>query len=163
MCSMTNLNIWLGIALAFLLGSAGLVIAAIAVNSSIVGAFASQGLMDAAGIVATLAVIALATALITLISFCKCLKGRCAGQCSNLRNVILAAMTVLAIQAVLCFLPAGASMYAILGAMVVQVALIISAIAFGVSLSNCAESAGGSPAGGSGGSPTGGRGGTSPV
>ncbi|MGH2898920.1 MAG: hypothetical protein ACRDMZ_09625, partial [Solirubrobacteraceae bacterium] len=77
---------------------------------------------------------------------CNCAGPRCAGQCSNMRNTLTAAITVLGIQATACltvaayaWIPGAAqpAQWVIIGALVILAALIISAMAFFSALAAC--------------------------
>ena len=93
---------------------------------------------------------ACAMALSALDTFCACAGAKCSGQCGNMRNTLRAGLTVLGIQATACltvaayaWIPGAANpaQWVIIGALIVESALIIGAIAFYSSLAACATSA----------------------
>jgi len=149
MCDTTALRNWLlGIAAAIVAAIAFIVIAAVT-NGSFWLAWQSPGWMLAAAAATGVAIFLCGKAMDALDEVCSCLRGKCADQCSNIRNVLNAAKVVLGIQATACLLtaayawiPWGAqpSMWVIVGALFIQAALIISAIAFLNQLNDCAKS-----------------------
>jgi hypothetical protein len=107
---------------------------------------APGGMLVAAGS-AGLGVLFCGSALDALNTVCICTQGRCKGQCDNLSNVLNGARVVLGIQAIACltvaayaWIPGAAqpAMWVIIGALVVESALIISAIPFFTALADCA-------------------------
>jgi len=128
--------------------AAALVLGAAAANASFWLAWQSPGLMAAAGF-ATLAAFGLCfVAMYALDSLCACTGQRCTGQCSNVRNTVNAVRVVLGIQALACF---GVALYAwipwfalpsikaIAGALLIQIALLLSALYFYSKLAECAR------------------------
>jgi len=107
------------------------------------------GMLVAAGFTGA-AMGACAMALSALDTFCACAGAKCGGQCDNMRNMLRAGLTVLGIQATACltvaayaWIPGAANpaQWVIIGALIVESALIIGAIAFYSSLAACATSA----------------------
>lgn len=130
----------------------GFIVAAAAANNSFFGAAGSPGLMVAAGAASLAAVGTLAGARAMIDSYFGCMgsPAECLGQLNNLLNVIAALMTVLSIQATASFVTAGIAwipwagavpMYVILGALIIQAALIPTAVAFLNDFITCAEEA----------------------
>jgi hypothetical protein len=130
----------------------GFVVAAAAANNSFFGAGASPALIIAAGVASLAAVGSLAGARAMIENYFACMgsPAACQGALSNLLNVIAGLMTVLSIQATASFVVAGvawipwagaAPMYVILGALIVQAALIPTAVAFVTDFISCVEEA----------------------
>jgi hypothetical protein len=148
MCDTTALrNFLLGIAVAIVLAIA-LIIAAAITNGSFWLAWQSPGWMLAAAAAAAAAVLLCGFALDALDTVCTCTGARCSSQCANLRNVLNTARAVLGIQAMACLAAAAQAwipvagqivMWTIVGAFVLQAALIVSAIAFLTQLDGCAS------------------------
>jgi hypothetical protein len=142
---LTAASVSIAVAIAF-------VIAAAAANNSFFGAAGSPALMIGAGVASLAAVGTLAGARAMIESYFGCMgsPAECQGQLNNLLNVIAALMTVLSIQATASFVTAGiawipwagaAPMYVILGALIVQAALIPTAVAFVNDFIACVERA----------------------
>lgn len=146
MCDFGPLRNWL-IALAVAIAAAAAIIVGAAVaNGSWWYTYLSPIGMAVAAAATGGAILLCGQALSALDMFCSCTGPKCAGQCSNLRNTLQAAKVVLGIQAVACltvaayaWIPGAAqpAQWAIIGALLIQAALIISAIAFMAQLSNC--------------------------
>lgn len=150
MCDTTPVRSWLLAALAMIVGAIGAIITAAALNGSILLAPASPIPMMIAAALTAVGVLFCGLALGALDVLCKCAGNRCAGQCANLRNLVNAAKTVLGIQALACLTAAlyawipfvgQPSMWVIIGALFIQLALIISAIVFLRNLSDCVNEA----------------------
>jgi hypothetical protein len=159
MCDPGPLRNWLiGVAAAIFVAVAIIVGAAVA-NGSWWYTYLSPFGMLAAAAATGGAILICSQALSALDALCNCTGPKCAGQCANLRNTLRAAMVVLGIQATAClsvaiyaWIPGAAqpAQWAIIGALVIQAALIISAIAFLVQLSSCATAIGGPASSGQG-------------
>jgi hypothetical protein len=160
MCDLSQVRNWL-IATLIAIGAAiAIIVGAAFAKGSWWSAWTSPiGMLLAAG-AAGLAIILCGQALSALDTFCKCAGPRCAGPCGNLRNVLVAANVVLGIQAAACLGAALTAlvpvvgdtvMWIIIGALVIQAALIISAFAFMSQLATCQLSP--SPSGGAGQTP----------
>lgn len=155
MCDPGRVRAWLAGASAAIITSIALIGVAIGLNASFFGAPGAPVPLVAAGVSAGTAVALLSQAVSALDAFCACLQERghhaCVGICRNLRTNLDAIRVVVGIQATACFAAAGiawipwagaAPMVVIGGALVAQVFLLISAMAFYVQLENCvAESA----------------------
>jgi hypothetical protein len=146
MCDIKPLRNWLLASLSGILVAIGLIVAAAIANNSFFGAPASPGLMITAGFVTAFAVVFVGLAINALDAYFRCLMGRCEGQCSNLRNLLNGVRVVLGIQAAACFVAAGIAwipwagaipMYVILGALFLQLVLLVSGIAFVNALARC--------------------------
>src|SRR6266699_203504 len=143
-----------------LLGTAGVLLAAAiaavvvaaVLNNGFFSAPASPAAMISAGLLTGAAVAALAFARAQAESYFQCMGAppACAGALSNLLNALMALVTVLGIQVTACFVVAGiawipwaggAPMYVILGALIIEAALIPTTIAFAVTLVSCADHA----------------------
>jgi hypothetical protein len=149
MCDLTPLrNLLIGLAAA-IVSAAAVALGAAAVNNTGWYAWlAPAGMLLAAGLTG-LAVLLCGFAIDALNAFCACAGGRCAGQCGNLRTTLNAARVVLGIQATACLTSAlsawipwvgSAPIYVIVGALIIQSALIIAAIAFMAQLGACQSS-----------------------
>src|SRR5262249_36784883 len=108
---------------------------------------APAGMLVAAGLTG-LAIVFCGLAAGALDTLCACTSKRCTGQCSNMRNLLIAARVVLGIQLTAClavalyaWIPGAAqpAMSVIIGSLVIQAALIISAFPFFASLASCAK------------------------
>lgn len=145
MCDWTPVRNWL---------IAALVTMALAVASVFVALNLSSVPQSIAMLVAAamtgLAIGLISLALGALTAFCACAGPPCAGPCANLRAVLLAINVVLGIQVAACLATAavvlipilgtwlgGRQIYVIYGALVLQVALLVSAFAFLAQLSSC--------------------------
>jgi hypothetical protein len=150
-CDFTSTQNWLIAAGAGIAASAGFVASAAIANGSFFGAAASPLLMVAAGAAASGAAYALSQAIDALNQYCSCLResGRdCQGQCSNLGNNLQAIKVVMGIDATACFATAvwawvpwaaQPAMLAILGAMILESFLVLSAVVFLVTVLQCAQ------------------------
>jgi hypothetical protein len=146
MCDPGPLRNWLiGLAAAIAVAVAIIIGAAVANGSWWYTYLSPVGMLVAAAATGG-AILLCGQALSALDMFCNCTGPKCAGQCSNLRNTLQAAKIVLGIQAVACltvaayaWIPGAAqpAQWAIIGALLIQIALIISAIAFMAQLSSC--------------------------
>jgi hypothetical protein len=130
----------------------GFIIAAAAANNSFFGASGSPGLMVAAGVAALAAVGSLAGTRAMVESYFVCMGSpeQCIGAFNNLLNAITGLMTVLSIQSTASFAAAGiawipwvgaAPMYVILGALIIQAALIPTVTVFVNDLITCVQEA----------------------
>lgn len=146
MCDLTPVRNWLVATLFAIFAVVGIIIAASIANGSFFLAWTAPAFMLAAAAVTGVAILFLALASSALDTFCKCAGPSCDGPCGNLKNVLAAAKVVLGIQATACLAAALIAwipvaglplMWTILGALVVQAALIISAFAFLSQLSRC--------------------------
>jgi hypothetical protein len=158
MCDPTPIRNWLTAILVAIIAAIALIVAAAIANSSFWLAWTSPGWMLAAAAATGAAALLCAGALSALETFCTCAGSSCAGACSNMRNTVNAARVVLGIQALTCLTAALSAwipvagqvlMWIIIGALVIQAALIASAIGFYAQLTSCATAA---PPLGSGGS-----------
>lgn len=160
MCDPSPIRNWLLAVLAAIAVAIGLIIAAAVANGSFWLAYTSPVWMLLAAAATALAIFLCGQAMTALDVFCTCAGPRCAGPCTNMRNTINAARAVLGIQATTCLAAALAAwipiagqvlMWIIIGALVIQVALIISAIVFIDQLTACAKPAPSGPGSGTGG------------
>jgi hypothetical protein len=150
-CDPTPLRNWLlAIGAAILTSVATIVGAAVANGSYWYVYLAPIGMLVAAGF-AGLALLFCGFALSALNAICACTSGRCKGQCDNLSNVLNAARVVLGVQATACltvaayaWIPGAAqpAMWTIIGSLIVEAALIFSAIGFYSALADCAAKSG---------------------
>lgn len=154
MCDLGPLRKYLAFTVASILTAVGLIVAAAVANGSFFGAVASPGLMIAAGLATIVAMALCGAALNALEVFCRCAGRACAGACSNFRNTLKAGAILLGIQATACFVAAGiawipwagqAPMWAIAGALILQVVLLISAFFLLGTLSKCQSTEPGLP------------------
>ena len=146
MCDFTPVRNWLiGLAAAITVAAAVALGAAAVNNTGWYAWLAPAGMILAAAITAS-AILLCGAAIDALDAFCACAGSRCAGACSNLRATLNAARVVFGIQATACLVAAGVSwipwvgaapIYVIIGALIVQLALIISAIYFVTQLASC--------------------------
>lgn len=146
MCDPTPVRNWLIACFVGILAAVATIVGAAIANGSWWYTYLSPiGMLVAAGLTGA-AIGACAMALSALDTVCACAGDRCSGPCNNLRNVLRAAMTVLGIQVTACltvaayaWIPGAANpaQWVIIGALIVQSALIISAIAFYDQLSGC--------------------------
>jgi hypothetical protein len=148
MCDTTVLRGWLTAALFGVMSAVAAIIGAIAVNGSFWSAWASPGFMLTAALMTGAALACLAAAQTALSALCACLGGACKGPCDNLYNNLRAIQVVLGIELAATLACAAASwipfapipvMTAILGALIVQAALIVSAIIFLFALLDCSR------------------------
>jgi hypothetical protein len=146
MCDLTPLRNWLIATAVSIFAAVAIVVGAAIANGSWWYAWtAPLGMLAAAG-AAGLAMLFCSRAVAALDTFCACAGSRCAGPCGNLRNTLVATGVVLGIQATACLSAAAAAwipvagqvvMWTIIGALMIQAALIISAIAFMAQLATC--------------------------
>jgi hypothetical protein len=153
LCDPGPFRAWLSGASAAIIAAIALIIAAAVLNASFWAAGGSPIVMLAAAASAYIAVGLLSQAISRLNELCACLSesggGSCSGSCQNLRTNLDAIRIVVGIQASACVAAAGiawipwagaAPMAVILGALVVNAALLVSAMAFWVQLENCVSS-----------------------
>lgn len=149
MCELTNFTGLMIGAKAAILAAIAFIIAAAIANNSFFGAAGSPALMVLAGISTLAAIGLLAAAKDAALTYYHCAR-TCTGEWNNLSQAFTALMTVLSIQATACFIVAGIAwipwaggvpMYAILAALIVQLALIPTLIIFGIDFVNCVERA----------------------
>lgn len=135
----------IGIAAAIVVAAA-LALGAAAVNPSYWYSWLAPIGMLAAAAVTGGAVLLCTGAIGALDSFCACAGPKCAGQCGNLRRTLEAARIVLGIQATACLTAAlsawipgigAVPIWVIIGALVIQLALIVGAVAFMTQLASC--------------------------
>jgi len=146
-CDPTPIRNWLiACAAALAIAIATIIGAAIANGSYWYTYLSPIGMLVAAAFIGA-AIGACAMALSALDTFCACAGPRCSGQCGNMRTTLRAAMTVLGIQATACltvaayaWIPGAANpaQWVIIGALIIETALIIGAIAFYNALTSCA-------------------------
>jgi len=152
MCDLSSFQILLGTAGAFIAGAIAAVIVAAVLNNGFFSAPASPAAMITAGGLTLAAIGSLIAARALVESYFQCMGAppACAGALSNLLNALAGLLTVLGIQAAACFAAAGiawipwaggAPMYVILGAFIIQAALIPTVIVFSVALVNCVQQA----------------------
>jgi hypothetical protein len=152
MCDLTSLYAFLGTAGGLIAGAIAAIGVAAALNNGFFSAPASPAAMVTAGGLTVAAAAAAGAARGAAEAYFQCMgsPASCAGEYQNLINALAAIITVLGIQGTACFAAAGiawipwagqAPMYAILGALIIQAALIPSIIGFAVALVDCAESA----------------------
>lgn len=146
MCDPTPIRNWLFAILAAILASIAAIVVAAVLNASFWQAWQSPIWMGVAAAAAALAALFCGQAISALDTYCNCVGPRCAGQCSNMRNVLNAARVVLGIQATTCLVAALQAwipvagqviMWTIIGALAIQAALIASAIVFYGNLVAC--------------------------
>lgn len=150
MCDTSPVRNWLAAALVAVLAAVAMIAIAALLNGSFWKAPESPEWMFAAAASTALALGLCAFAQSSLDTVCACLDPACGSECANLRNLIRATYFVLGIQttaALSAALPAlipyaGLEpMWVIAGALVVQAALIVSAIVFVADLDGCAARA----------------------
>ena len=149
MCDWTPVRNWLiAVAAAIVVAAATALGAAAAGSSYYYSYLAPFGMLAAAAITGG-AILLTSAAIGALDTFCACAGAKCAGPCGNLRRTLEAARIVLGIQATACLTSAAAAwipgigqvpIYVIIGALFVQLALVIGAIAFLTQLSSCQTS-----------------------
>lgn len=145
-CDAGPLRNWLLAIAAAILASVAIIVGAAVANGSLWYVYlAPIGMVVAAACVGG-AILLCGAALSALNAVCTCTLGKCKGQCDNLSNVLNGARVVLGIQATAClavaayaWIPWAAqpAIWAIIGALIIEAALIISAIAFFASLADC--------------------------
>jgi hypothetical protein len=145
-CDPTPVRDWLIATAIAILAAAAIVVGAAIANSSWWYAWTAPLAMLAAAAATSLAMFFCNRAVAALDTFCACAGSRCAGPCGNLRRTLVAAGVVLGIQATACLYAAAAAwipvagqvvMWTIIGTLVIQAALIMSAIAFMAQLATC--------------------------
>jgi hypothetical protein len=146
MCDWTPVRNWLiGIAAA-IVSAAAIALGAAAVNPNVWYSWLAPVGMLAAAAVTGATVLVCGAAISALDTFCACAGSKCAGPCGNLRRTLEAARIVLGIQATACLTAAltawipgigSAPIWVIIGALLIQLALIIAAIAFMSQLASC--------------------------
>lgn len=153
MCDHGPINAFLAAAVGLLLAAVTTIIVAAIANASILGAFASPGLMVLAGLLSLAALVLLNLAKGRAYDYVVCMSEdlngkqlKCDGQYTNFNRNILAVITVVGIQTAACFsaavyawIPGVAqpSMWTIIAALILQVALILSLLAFWAALRDC--------------------------
>jgi hypothetical protein len=146
MCDWTPVRNWLiGIAAA-IVSAAAIALGAAVVNPNVWYSWlAPLGMLIAAAVTGT-TVLVCGAAISALDTFCACAGSKCAGPCGNLRRTLEAARIVLGIQATACLTAAltawipgigSAPIWVIIGALLIQLALIIAAIVFMSQLASC--------------------------
>lgn len=146
MCDLTPVRNWLIATLVAIFAVVSVIVGAAIANGSWWLAWTAPFGMLAAAALTGVAIIFCGQAISALDTFCKCAGARCMGPCDNLRNVLNAARVVLGIQATSCLGAALAAwipvagqvvMWIIIGSLLIQAALIISAFAFMSQLATC--------------------------
>lgn len=152
MCDLTPVRNWLIATVVAIFAAVAIIIGAAIANASWWLAWTAPIGMAFAAAATGLAMLFCGFAKSALDAFCKCAakSPACASPCSSLGNVLAAAITVLGIQATACLWAALAAwipgagqflMWIIIGSLVIQAALILSAIVFLNQLSTCQTSA----------------------
>lgn len=146
MCDSTPVRNWLIGTLVAIVAVAAIVIGAAIANGSWWYTYLSPfGMLVAAGVTAG-AILLVGAAQSALTTFCTCAGPACAGPCSNLGSVLTAVKVVLGIQATACLavalyawvpLAAQPAQWAIIGSLIAEAALIISALVFFSQLATC--------------------------
>lgn len=146
MCDLSPVRNWLIATVAAIFGAVFIIVGAAIANGSWWYAWmAPLGMLAAAGATG-LAIFFCGRALAALDTFCKCAGISCSGPCTNLRSVLIAAHVVLGIQTMACLYAAVAAwipvvgqvvMWTIIGSLMIQGALIISALVFLSQLATC--------------------------
>ena len=148
MCDVSPVRTWLRATIAAIIAAAAIIGVAAVLNNSVFTSWKSAAWMVAGAGVTALAVVLCTRALVALDKACACLSPRCEGGCRNLRAAINAIRVVLGIQATAALaavLPAlipyyaQTAMYAIIGALLLQIPLVISALVFLSRLDRCAD------------------------
>ncbi len=158
MCDLTPVKLLLAAVLAAILVAITIIIGAAIANSSWFEAYKAVLAMLAAAAITAGAAILCGLASSALDTFCACAKSspKCAGPCGNLSAVLTAAKTVLGIQATACLWAALKAWIPVVGlvvmgvilvALAVELALIISALAFLSQLDSCQQRTPSSPTG----------------
>ena len=146
MCDPTPVRNWMIACAVAVLVAAAIVIGAAIANGSWWYTYLSPIGMLVAAAATGGAMVLCSQALSALDTYCACIGRRCDGACNNLRTTLRAAMTVLGIQATACltvaayaWIPGAANpaQWVIIGSLIVEAALIISAIAFYNALVAC--------------------------
>ena len=147
MCDPTSVRNWLIALLGAILLAVAIIAGAAIANGSYWYTYLSPFGMLAAAAATGGAILICGQALSALDALSQCTGPKCAGQCANLRNTLQAARVVLGIQATACvtvaayaWIPGAAqpAQWTIIGALIVEAALIISAIVFFANVSSCA-------------------------
>ncbi|MBA3870001.1 MAG: hypothetical protein H0X30_12715 [Anaerolineae bacterium] len=147
MCDPTPIRNWLIAAFVTLIVAVAAIGAAIGFNLSLYYTYVAPGWMLVAAILVGVSILLIGQAASALDVFCKCAGESCAGVCNNMRNTLNASRVVLGILAATCV--AGAipalipivgqfALWPIAGSLLVQIALIITAIVFYNQLTTCA-------------------------
>lgn len=146
MCDLSALRNWLIACVVAIIAAAAVIVGAAIANGSYWYTYLSPiGMLVAAAFTGA-AIGACAMALSALDTFCMCVGTRCNGPCSNMRTTLKAATAVLGIQAVACltvaaysWIPGAAqpAQWVIIGALIIQAALIFGAMSFFSDLTNC--------------------------
>lgn len=146
MCDPTPVRNWMIACAVAVFAAAAIVIGAAIANGSWWYTYLSPIGMLVAAAATGGAMVFCSQALSALDTYCACIGKRCDGACNNLRAALRAAMTVLGIQATACltvaayaWIPGAANpaQWVIIGSLIVEAALIISAIAFYNALVTC--------------------------
>jgi hypothetical protein len=146
MCDLSPVRNWLYATLAAIVLAVAFIVGAAIANGSWWYAWTAPLPMLAAAAAAALAIFCCSSAISALDTFCACAGALCAGPCGNMRRVLVAANAVLGIQAIACLTAAAAAwipvagqvlMWIIIGALAIQVSLIVSAFAFMSQLATC--------------------------
>lgn len=164
MCDPTPVRNWILATIAAIFVVVAIIVGAAVANGSWYYSWTAPGVMISAAIVTGVAIFFNSMALGALNTFCACAGARCASACSNLRATLTAAGVLLGIQATACLLAAlsawipsvgQAPMWIIIGALVIEAAVLITALAFLSALTSCQTTTVPPPKGsGSGAGPT---------
>ena len=146
MCDLTALRNWLLAVLLAILAAVGFIILAKIVNANPNTSAATPLVMVAAAMATLGAIVFVSLALSALTTFCACAGPRCSEPCNNLRTVLNGAIVVLGIQSTACLglalvglipgLP-QIPMAVILGTLLFQGFLILTAVIFMLMLASC--------------------------
>jgi hypothetical protein len=148
-CDLSAVRNWLIACVVAIFAAVATIVGAAIANGSYWYTYLSPAGMVVAALFTGAAVGACAMALSALDTFCVCAGTRCNGPCNNMRTTLKAATTVLGIQAVACltvaaysWIPGAAqpAQWVIIGALVIQAALIVGAMSFFNDLTNCQRS-----------------------
>jgi hypothetical protein len=142
MCDLSPIRNWLIAIITAITGALALVIVAAVLQGSWWTAWAARFPMAGVAALAGSAAVMCGLAISALNAYCACTGAKCAGACTNMRNTLTAAGIVLGIQAAAAATAAivggsSVTMIIITGALLIELALIISALAFLGSLSGC--------------------------
>lgn len=152
MCDIGTLEAVLGTAAAFITAALALIAIATALNGGFFSAPAAPAPMAAAGVSTLAAIAALVAARVLVENYFQCrgAPAACLNDYNNLINSFDAMITTLSIQAAATFALAGVAwipwaiipaQIALVGALIVQLALIPTIIVFWSNLRNCIEAA----------------------
>jgi len=150
MCDLSPLRNWLIACAVAIAAAIATIIGAAVANVSWYTYLSPIGMLVAAAFTGA-AILACGMAISALDTFCACAGPRCTGQCNNMRTTLKAAMTVLGIQATACltvaayaWIPGAANpaQWVIIGALIIEAALIITVLGFFGALTACSTPVG---------------------